>query len=97
MFEMEACGGNFHYEIQSFEGFLNPSITGGVLSATTNGTGGKLHQVTIKSSCDDSNLSVFATLTVGFRDLCKGVDCDGYEECDPCTGICGPVDVDIES
>lgn len=96
MFEVQACDGSIEYEIVSLSGFESASISGGEFTAVTSGEPGGIYNVTILASCVDTQLSVMATLQVGFQDLCKGVECEGNETCNPCTGNCEDNQVDLE-
>lgn len=97
MFETEACDNNVEYTIVSYTGFKNVQISGSNLTAVTDGVGGEInHSITIAANCNDVNLSVFATLQVYFKDVCKDLNCSETQTCDPCTETCVDDEVDIE-
>lgn len=100
-----ACGADpVSWNIEDYDktGFVSVSITdAGVLTWITQGpeTAGNYYCITVKVCC--GNLSAYATITVGIKDLCNPCPpgCAGEcQTCDPCTGTCtgGTVDTTIK-
>lgn len=84
--------------------FENVSISvGGLISYDTVegvATPDEYYTIIYKVVCggggDLDGYSVFGTAKIGIKNLCTGVNCDGGEVCDPCTGNCEPAEINLE-
>ena len=91
------CEGGLTYSLYKHdEFFADVSVSkAGILSWTTKGeeTIGKygevLFKISCQANCDDCIvLESIGKMTIGVKDLCKGVTCEGSEICNKCTGDC---------
>lgn len=101
-----ACGVNpVVWSIEAYDqpGFITASITNsGVLTWVTQGpeTAGEYYCITVKACC--GNLSAYAVITIGIKDLCNPCPpaCSGQcEECNACDGTCtgGTVETSVKT
>lgn len=56
------------------------------------------YEIRYKVTCADEDfegLTVIGTATICIANLCRGVDCDNDEVCNPCSGLCTPAELNL--
>lgn len=68
-----------------------------MFESTTDCVPGEYYKIRYKATCPSSGFEVQGVAHIGITDLCSDANCGENEVCDPCTGECNLVCVDISA